>query len=909
VRLWQWELIGALNTARSLAQVLVVEGSLYVAGGLSEDRMRVPTVERLRPSFARSWLRNSSDLSSGQSQEQMGAESVRAISLVPAKGGIFGDDPCADRPAHKSRPASGKSVGFATMDDFQASFVGVSSRRSAGADAGSGHTQRFIAVKDGDPIPQPRPLPLSAGLQRPGGSAIEKVGPAGSHHSHIDSIRPWSGIGAGGTERGREEGNAQGRPGEVKTWAKMQQERKAREKTAQEQKRELALASSYLADEFGGAREYPRGAHLDLSSVFGAQEFGGGGGGRTIHLEGREEGEVYAGGESNRGPRKQREELRHWNNPYWPYQDPNSTGTVHRLATDQGGGAGTFHAAKREDVRCLTLRAPSSVGQAPTPGIRTGNLALERGDDAGESNWWRNRTRLWSGRLRAAPAGHVQPFVTESELLQQKKRLKPVSLPSFQEFLSTRRGGGVMGGFGGAFSGTGGQRWGQHDQKGGSKGSVGAGTDSVNGNGVGKSIVVVDGVGDGGRSAMGMNSTTVEALRHAARVGTPAMDRIIAMEGKGLQVGVVGGRHVTGRKPVRHDELCDHNRLRYQCKECSMLASMGTGGSLLQHVDSSGPAGVEVVRDWSSWRQQMALREEAADSMAASHRGAQAKLRESTFSYWPIQHGPAGTTATVVGTHTCAPDHPPSTAGAEANRNETHRYLARGGGGGSGPPSAPSDGGEIEGEWHPGSRKVHGSGAMSRDGRVMAPWRAEALAREHYFASVKGSSKPLISDAGTSRASNANNMSGQVSLSHTHILHALTCECTSMHTCTQSSPCPPARSLMRNHVCSRSSDENQPLSLRRSHISEYTCNCVCGLVYHAHARGARIHTLTQYPFSPPLSSLMPAQGLRRSCMSAYLRMWGCTDYAQMHVRACIHAIHTHTHTNTHITLPAVSCNR
>jgi hypothetical protein len=736
----QWELIGALNTARSLAQVLVVEGSLYVAGGLSEDRMRVPTVERLRPSFARSWLRNSSDLSSGQ-LEQMGAESVRAISLVPAKGGIFGDDPSANGPAHKSRSASGKSVGFATMDDFQASFVGVSSRRSAGADAGSGHTQRFIAVEDGDPIPQPRPLPLSAGLQRPGGNAIEKVGPAGIHHSRTDSIRPWPGIGAGGARDGMEGRNEQGRPGGVKTWAKMQQERRAHEKAAQEQKRELALASSYLADEFRCAREYPPSAHLDLSCVFAAQDFGGGGGSGTIHLEGREEGEVYAGGESKRGPRKQREELRHWNNPYWPYQDPNNTCTVYRPATDQGGGAVTFHAAKREDVRFLTLRAPSSVGQAPPPVIRTGNSALERGCDPGQSNWWRNRTRLWSGRLRAAPAGHVQPFVTESELQQQMKRLKPVSLPSFQEFFSTRRGGGVMGGFGGTFSGNGGQRWGQQAHQASSKGSLGAGTDSVNRNGVGKSIVVVDGVGDGGRSAMGMNSTTVEVLRHAARVGTPALDRIIAMEGKGLEVGVLGGRHVTGRKPVRHDELCEHNRFRYQCKECSMLASIG--GSLLQHVDSSGPAGVEVVRDWSSWRKQMVLREEAADSMA-SHRGAQAKLRESTFSYRPIQHGPAGTTATVVGT-------------------EARRYLARGGG--PEPPQAPSDGGEIEGAWHPGSRKVHGSGAMSRDGRVMAPWCAEALAREHYFASVKGSAKPLISDSGTSRASNANNMSGQVSLS------------------------------------------------------------------------------------------------------------------------------------------------
>ena len=188
--------------------------------------------------------------------------------------------------------------------------------------------------------------------------------------------------------------------------------------------------------------------------------------------------------------------------------------------------------------------------------------------------------------------------------------------------------------------------------------------------------------------------------------------------------------------------------------------------------------------------------------MSASHRGAQALLRESTFSYWPIQAGSAGTTAAVIGAAaeearapttdavsalmprkpaaaTVSPwrapgafrdvhadarvqDHPPSNADSEAYRNEARRFLARGGNGDGGPPSAHPNTGEIEGEWHPGSRKVHGSGALSRDGRVMAPWRAEALAREHYFASVKGSAKPLVSDAGSSRAANACNMSGQV---------------------------------------------------------------------------------------------------------------------------------------------------
>ena len=37
-------------------------------------------------------------------------------------------------------------------------------------------------------------------------------------------------------------------------------------------------------------------------------------------------------------------------------------------------------------------------------------------------------------------------LVTESVLQQQKKRLEPISLPSFQEFLSTRGVGGVLGG-------------------------------------------------------------------------------------------------------------------------------------------------------------------------------------------------------------------------------------------------------------------------------------------------------------------------------------------------------------------------------------------------------------------------------------------------------------------------------
>ena len=807
VRMWQWELIGTLNTARSLAQVLVVEGSLYVAGGLSEDRMRVPTVERLRPSFARSWLRDASDLSGRQRQEQRGCESVMDINLVPAKGGVFGDDSHAQRRAPKSRPTSSKSVDFAVMDDFQASFVGVSGRRGAGGGAGSGHPPRLRdVVDDDDPILQPQPLPLSAGLQRPGGSAIERVGPPRIHHSHTDSIRPWSGHDneAGRTLRGVESGSdaSAAGPGGMKTWDKMQQERKAKEQAAENQKRELALASSYLADEFGGANAHPRGAPLDLSCVFSAQEFGGVSGGGTMHLEGREDGEVYAGGVSTRGPRKQREELRHWNNPYWPYQDPNNTCTVRRLPTGDGGEADTFHAAKQEGERCLTLRAPSRVGRTPPPSIKDGDSRI--GQHPGQSHWWRNRTRFWSGRLRAAPAGNVQPFVTESELQQQKKRLKPVSLPSFQEFLSTRGGGGVLGGFGGAIPGNeapGGQRWGQqaHQVKG--SRSLGASTDSVNGNGSGKSIVVVDGVGDGSRRATGTTSTTVEALRHAARVGTPAMDRIVAVEGQGLEVGVIGGRHVTSRKPARRDAVCEHNRLRHQCKECSTWASMGTSGRLVQHVDSSGPAGSEAVRDWSKWRQQMALREEAADSMSTSHRGAQALLRESTFSYWPIQAGPAGTTAAVVGAGaeqarapmtdavsalmprkpgaaTVSPwrapdvsrdvhanarvqDHPPSNTDAEAYRNEARWYLARGGGSGS-PPPTPSDTGEIEGEWHPGSRKVHGSGALSRDGRVMAPWRAETLAREHYFASVKGSGKQLVSDAGTSRAANAFNMSGQV---------------------------------------------------------------------------------------------------------------------------------------------------
>ena len=52
--------------------------------------------------------------------------------------------------------------------------------------------------------------------------------------------------------------------------------------------------------------------------------------------------------------------------------------------------------------------------------------------------------------------------------------------------------------------------------------------------------------------------STVEALRHGARIGTPAMDRIIAMQGRGGEVGVIGGGGGGGggRKPVRRGEVC-----------------------------------------------------------------------------------------------------------------------------------------------------------------------------------------------------------------------------------------------------------------------------------------------------------------------------------------------------------------
>jgi hypothetical protein len=43
-------------------------------------------------------------------------------------------------------------------------------------------------------------------------------------------------------------------------------------------------------------------------------------------------------------------------------------------------------------------------------------------------------------------------------------------------------------------------------------------------------------------------------------------------------------------------------------------------------------------------------------------------------------------------------------------------------------------------KWHPGLHKVHTEGTLSKAARLMAPWHAETLAREHFFAEKTGSS-------------------------------------------------------------------------------------------------------------------------------------------------------------------------
>ena len=116
----QWELIGCLRSARSLAQVLVVQGVLYVAGGLSEDRNPVHTVERLRPSYAASWL-NSSTLTEDP-HRPLSDESVVDIPLAPAILSL----PVGAGQRRLRRPAS--STGLAAMDSLQQAFVGVARR-------------------------------------------------------------------------------------------------------------------------------------------------------------------------------------------------------------------------------------------------------------------------------------------------------------------------------------------------------------------------------------------------------------------------------------------------------------------------------------------------------------------------------------------------------------------------------------------------------------------------------------------------------------------------------------------------------------------------------------------------------------------------------------------------------------
>ena len=180
----QWELIGCMRSARSLAQVLLVEGSLYVAGGLSEDRNPVRTVERLRPSFAASWLRNSSNVTGEDEPRQpISHERVEAIPLAPPKGGVFGDAP-TDGQHKKRRPAS---VGFASVHTLQQTVEDDSER------------QEYFPVRILDGDGQPKPLPMSAGVQRPGGSATAAVDiPDGIRNTGDGTIRPWSRTSEGG---------------------------------------------------------------------------------------------------------------------------------------------------------------------------------------------------------------------------------------------------------------------------------------------------------------------------------------------------------------------------------------------------------------------------------------------------------------------------------------------------------------------------------------------------------------------------------------------------------------------------------------------------------------------------------------------------------------------------------------
>ena len=112
--------------------------------------------------------------------------------------------------------------------------------------------------------------------------------------------------------------------------------------------------------------------------------------------------------------------------------------------------------------------------------------------------------------------------------LLQKKRLKPVSHPCFDEFLSLRGPGGVVGGFGGqAPPGAGAGQGG---------GTLGArleptATDTLSQ----KTVTTFNDTSKVGGAER--PSSRVEVRRLAARVGTPAVDRARAAGGAALEEG------------------------------------------------------------------------------------------------------------------------------------------------------------------------------------------------------------------------------------------------------------------------------------------------------------------------------------------------------------------------------------
>ena len=126
----------------------------------------------------------------------------------------------------------------------------------------------------------------------------------------------------------------------------------------------------------------------------------------------------------------------------------------------------------------------------------------------------------------------IVPLVTESELQAARKRLKPVSQPTFDEFLSLRGPGGVVGGFGGQAPSQDGQYWGgTHGQR------LAESVSDVQSNKV--SVPFKDTAKGDDRP-----SSRVEARRLAARVGTPAVDRIQAV-GAAAGAGVYDGVSVS----------------------------------------------------------------------------------------------------------------------------------------------------------------------------------------------------------------------------------------------------------------------------------------------------------------------------------------------------------------------------